>query len=376
LVPQSSARLDAIGLETGTDKSSVHHNYLVFYERFFEPLRQAPIKMLEVGVFQGASLKMWERYFPNASIVGADINRDAQRFVTERTSIEIVDQSNLQDLVDLGMKHGPFDIIIEDGSHLWEHQITTLRTLFPFLKQGGYYVAEDLQTNFGNLVANYQGVGSISCVEYLKRLVDFRVGDEEVDITVEEDPFLRTYGRAVDFIAFSRHVCLIQKKTKKIKGSTFVITPLVRVGANDAIHAARMLAHIGNFGDVINPDAAFINIDEASNSFIQGFQLYIAPELASQLEYRGRLPDGAWTDWETGNGFVGSRGKGDNLTGVSVRLRGGLQHDYNVEVIGGFRGDPDVVVVGDGQDCVSRISRQPLRGLQIRLVQKQLGVPN
>lgn len=369
-MPETSASLNAIGLETGTDKSSAHHNYLVFYERFFAPLRKAPIKLLEIGVFQGASLKVWEKYFPNGSIVGADINRDVQRFATERTCIEIVDQSNLQDLVDLGVKHGPFDIIIEDGSHLWEHQITSLRTLLPFLKPGGFYIAEDLQTSFGKMVANYQGVGTISCVEYLKKLVDFRVGDEEVNIAGEEDAFLRTYGRVVDFIAFARHVCLIQKKAKKPQGMTFVSTPLIEIGANEATHTARLLAHIGHFGEVINTDTAFINIDASSDSYIQGFQLYIAPELAKQIEYRGRLPNGAWTDWARGNDFVGSRGKGDNLTGISVRLHGGLQLNHNIEVIGNFRGDSDNVIVGDGQECVSRNGLQPIRGLQIRFIKK------
>jgi hypothetical protein len=363
--------LDAIGLQTGTDKSSDHHNYLAFYERFFEPLRHSNIRLLEIGVFEGASLKMWELYFPNASIVGADINRDVHRFANDRSKIAIVDQSNLQDLVDLGVKHGPFDIIIEDGSHLWEHQITTLRTLFPFVKEGGFYVVEDLQTNFGGLAGRYKAVGSISCVEYLKKLVDFRVGDEEVNIGAEEDPFLRTYGRAVDFMAFSRHVCLIRKKNKTNQGTLFVVTPLVGFGASDATNTIRLLAHIGNYGDVINPDAGFVNIDEASNSFIQGFQLYIAPELASQVEYRGRFLTGIWTDWQSGNCFVGSRGKGDNLTGVSVRLNGSLQLNYDVEVIGIFRGDANIVVGGNGEDCVSRIGQQPIYGLQVRLISKR-----
>ncbi len=110
--------MDAIGLRSGTDKASTDHNYLTFYERFFERLRDEPITILEVGVLNGASLKLWESYFPRATIIGADIDPTVVRFETERTRIEILDQSNVQNLVDLGIKYGPFDIIIEDGSHI------------------------------------------------------------------------------------------------------------------------------------------------------------------------------------------------------------------------------------------------------------------
>jgi RHS repeat-associated protein len=66
--------LDEIGLKFGTDKSSIYHNYLSFYERFFERYRDEPIKLLEIGVAGGASLAMWNEYFPQALIVGADID--------------------------------------------------------------------------------------------------------------------------------------------------------------------------------------------------------------------------------------------------------------------------------------------------------------
>ena len=141
--------LDLIGLKFGTDKSSASHDYLSIYERFFCHRRNDPLKILEIGVLNGASLKVWEEYFPNSRIIGADIDEGTRRFASGRIEIEIIDQSNLEDLVRLGVRHGPFDIIIEDGSHIWDHQITTLRTLFPFVRDGGFYVVEDLETNYG-----------------------------------------------------------------------------------------------------------------------------------------------------------------------------------------------------------------------------------
>ena len=225
----ASATLNEIGLVYGTDKSSAHHNYLRFYESHFEPIRNEPLKILEVGVLNGASIRTWEAYFPNATLIGADIDRRCLQYATARATIEIIDQSNLQDLVALGLRHGPFDIVIEDGSHLWEHQITTLKTLFPFVKDGGIYVVEDLHTSFGALAKQYQGVSSITPVTYLTRLLHYHIGDEETDAAAEEDPFLRSFGHAIETMAFYRHICLLKKASQRVPPvlQAFTARPLV-----------------------------------------------------------------------------------------------------------------------------------------------------
>lgn len=208
----NDSTLDAIGLKHGTDKSSKFHDYLSFYELFFRDLRHEKIKILEIGVLGGASLKTWEEYFPSADVVGVDIVPASKNYEEGRVVIELADQSNVEHLTRLAIKHGPFDIIIEDGSHMWEHQITSLRTLFPFLKDEGIYIAEDLQTNYGPASGKYQGIASNSFMDYIKKLVDLRVGDDLIDISKIEDSFLRTYGRNVHFINFYRRACLLKKK--------------------------------------------------------------------------------------------------------------------------------------------------------------------
>ncbi len=62
--------LDALGLKHRTDKASSGHDYLTFFDSFFAPLRDQPITLLEIGVFNGASLRTWEEYFPRGKIVG------------------------------------------------------------------------------------------------------------------------------------------------------------------------------------------------------------------------------------------------------------------------------------------------------------------
>jgi hypothetical protein len=365
---QIQRSLDELGLWHGTDKASSGHGYLDFYERFFEGLRDDPITILEIGVFKGASLKTWESYFPRGRIIGADIDPGAKQYATSRITIERLDQSNCQDLVDLGVKHGPFDIIIEDGSHLWEHQITTLKALFPFLKSRGYYVVEDLQTNFGANTENYRGNANVSCVDYLKRLLDLLVADQQIDISAEDDPFLRTYGRSLSFLAFHRHACLIEKR---LPGPPVPIRPdlgpLVTLPAEAIESPFRLLAHIGQIGDVENAAGPFITAP-AGNVFVQGFQLSCAVGLASRIRYRGRLPTGAWTDWVPGNGFAGSRGQNSNLTGFTVEVSGEVDRDLELVAIGRFAGEEVARQVGNGQDCLPIRDESSLQGMQLVLM--------
>lgn len=357
----SELSLDQLGLTFGTDKASSTHDYLRFYERYFQPIRSRPITLLEVGVLDGASLAVWEAYFPAASIIGADINPATQRFARSRVAIEILDQSNLEQLVRLGRTRGPFDIVIEDGSHLWEHQITTLRTLFSFVQPGGIYIVEDLQTNYGAMEEHYRGVSSISCVEYLKKLVDLRVADDQIDIQKQEDAFLRSYGRAVNAITFYRRACLIEKAAFKLPESPG--EPLVPLPAEMTM--LPLVAHVGQLGDVCSRAGSIVPARDSQH--IQGFTIEHAPGAAYLIEYRARLANGDWTDWCRPGSFVGTRGKSEDLTGFAVRLAGGTQRRFALEAVGRFAGSSQLVTVTDGMDCVPQAGMAALSAMQVIL---------
>ena len=352
------ATLDEIGLKWGTDKASTHHGYLPFYETFLAPLRDQQLTILEVGVYRGASLRTWEEYFPNAKVVGADIQVTCKRFEGGRVRVELVDQSNVEDLAQLAIKHGPFDLIIEDGSHMWEHQITTLRSLFPFLRSGGHYIVEDLQTNYGALQAKYRGVASQSCMDFLKRWADMAVADDLIDPQSVEDAFLRTYGRSIEFMSFHRRSCVLKKHTPATKWPVSVSAPLAETPV-DALPVF-ITAHVGMRGDIFGP---FGYVDEGGDAFtFQGFAL--ASDLGG-LEYRMRFPDGAWSDWTPEGGFVGTRGKAIAATGFSVRLVEPLRDRFALDLYGLFVGGAKAKV-GAGEDCVAALE-EPLRGMQIVL---------
>lgn len=133
------------------------HDYLKRYNFHFYPIREKVKKILEIGVDKGESLYLWEEYFPNAEIHGLDINKECEKFNKGRVKIHIGDQSNKNFLNDLGEKNNFFDIIIDDGSHIHDHIIKSFTSLYPFLKNGGYYVVEDVVNNYDttNFFARY-----------------------------------------------------------------------------------------------------------------------------------------------------------------------------------------------------------------------------
>lgn len=204
--------LDAIGVKHGTDKASNGHGYLGFYARFFEGLRNQRISLLEIGVGTGQSLRMWQEYFPAARIVGVDVDPGTVQYSGGRISIEVGDQSEITDLTRIARKHGPFDIVVDDGSHFWNAQITTFQILYAFVRDGGFYALEDLHTSYGNFVSEYQGSSDISAAKYLQRFGEFLVGGRELDRAEQADAFIGSYAGRTEFIAFHRGTAVLKRK--------------------------------------------------------------------------------------------------------------------------------------------------------------------
>jgi len=156
--------LDAIGILEGTDKSSIGHGYLRHYDRILRHLRHEPITLLEIGVFRGASLRVWSRYFDRAKIVGVDIKPECRQYADSRCEVEIGSQADPQFLDALGRKWRP-DVIIDDGSHQADHVILTFRKLFPHLREAGIYIVEDLHLHSGPFGRQYRGSSDIAPVD-------------------------------------------------------------------------------------------------------------------------------------------------------------------------------------------------------------------
>lgn len=162
-------KLDNLAILYKADKGSYWHNYCNAYEEYFGSLKNNSLRILEIGVGEGCSLFMWKDYFPNAQIVGMDCNAVCKKYVSDRIKIVIGMQGNVDLLTEINGKYGPFDIIIDDGSHRWDDQIISFQTLFPKLVGNGFYVVEDLHTSYD---IKYCQSAKIPTVNYFKNIID------------------------------------------------------------------------------------------------------------------------------------------------------------------------------------------------------------
>lgn len=132
-----------------TDKMDTH-GFTEIYEHIFHPLRNQPLKILEIGVWKGGSLRVWHDYFSRAQIFGIDVF-DTSFLNSERITTAVANQASREDLdAFIESFGGDFDIIIDDGGHTMEQQQISLGHLFPHVKPGGYYVIEDLHSSLGD----------------------------------------------------------------------------------------------------------------------------------------------------------------------------------------------------------------------------------
>jgi hypothetical protein len=144
-------RLTELANLHNTDKgyyNGIGHNFAEIYDNCLSSYREVYMNILEIGVWDGGSLRMWADYFPNANIHGVDLE-DKTQYNSDRIKCSIVDQSSVESLEAFTSMHaeGYYDLIIDDGSHHMRDQQITLAYLLPLLKSGGIYILEDVQTS-------------------------------------------------------------------------------------------------------------------------------------------------------------------------------------------------------------------------------------
>jgi len=143
--------------QTGTDKcvlrkdSGGHrHPYTIPYTLLFEPLRGKPIKFLELGVFRGASVVAWRRYFDKARIYGYDNDAAALSAIPVLPNVQCsnVDVSKRDTLVAALTRDTAdgelFDVILDDAAHNVVDQSLLIQEGLRFVKPGGLLIIEDV----------------------------------------------------------------------------------------------------------------------------------------------------------------------------------------------------------------------------------------
>jgi len=146
--------LNALPARYYSDKWGGLHWFTSHYEKHLRHLRDEHVRILEIGIggyampsVGGGSLKMWRRYFPRGVVYGMDIF-DKSAFTQPRVTTLLGNQSDPDYLASVVEKYGPFDVIIDDGSHINGHVRTSFDALFSTVRPGGVYVIEDLWTTY------------------------------------------------------------------------------------------------------------------------------------------------------------------------------------------------------------------------------------
>jgi hypothetical protein len=143
--------LTKLGHVFGTDKVDETHTrngraYTDVYERYLRPWRRRRFTMLELGVFRGDSLRMWDAFFPRATVVGLDLEQSAAELAPE-FDVAVGSQADPEILDDVLRRHPDVRLVVDDASHITSLTIASFRYLFPRLSRGSLYIMEDLAPN-------------------------------------------------------------------------------------------------------------------------------------------------------------------------------------------------------------------------------------
>jgi SAM-dependent methyltransferase len=133
------------------DTDKVPNGYLRTYDRIFEPLIDRPVRVLELGVRSGGSLRLWRDYFPNGIIAGLDVEPLPSEPNGDRIRIYQGRQEDTSVLSKIAVEVAPdgFDIVIDDASHIAAPTRTGFWHLFDnHLKPGGVFAIEDWGTGY------------------------------------------------------------------------------------------------------------------------------------------------------------------------------------------------------------------------------------
>ena len=162
------ATFEELALMSGTDKFA--HGYMPHYADHFRSLRSKAVHLLEIGVHQGASLRMWAAAFSHegTQIEGVDVDPSCAELVFMDACIQVT----IGDIKTVDTALATYDIIIDDGSHLGEDIVHAFNRFWDRLESGGWYVIEDNETHWRT--------------EYLGDLEHGDVASEHIDALIHE----------------------------------------------------------------------------------------------------------------------------------------------------------------------------------------------
>lgn len=210
-----------------TDKPSTKWSgYFDVYEKHVSKFIGKAPKILEIGVLGGGSIELWLEYFGEGTkVIGVDIDERCLSYkYNGDAQIVMGDQNSVDFWQNFLSKNSDFDIIIDDGSHIMAHQVTTLQQTFPHLREGGVYICEDTHTSYWpNWSGDYGKEDTF--LSYSKSVTDI-VNQQHFKAKIDEK-VLKTFNNLYS-VAFYNSMVVLEKEALK----PFVIRDSTRITLN------------------------------------------------------------------------------------------------------------------------------------------------
>jgi hypothetical protein len=231
-----TSRMDEIGIRCNTDKASlgrskIHsgqlianrpkgHDYLRKYEFFLSRFVNKPgYRMMELGAGPdwniGASVHLWEEYFWRSDfrLHVVDLKSTVEKLANERVSVTIGDLGD-RNLLNL-LASSAYDVILDDASHLWIHQLLAFEILFPSVVPGGLYIIEDIETSFGTRRGAWSQGAEIDSYTVLSHLMALVAGKGQchplLPITAPKEHPVLAFWSDIESITLFNDAMLIAK---------------------------------------------------------------------------------------------------------------------------------------------------------------------
>jgi len=146
-------------IKFGTDKNTTH-SYGPLYKKIFKEELEGRenLRILEIGVYGGGFTRVLHKLFPDAHIYCLDISFKKYQYVKNNPQIHLYEKDGTKKET-AAFINQTFDLIIEDGSHLVEHQKKTLDVFAPYLKENGIYITEDIVKGNAQLKKDLENIG-------------------------------------------------------------------------------------------------------------------------------------------------------------------------------------------------------------------------
>jgi len=156
--------------EVSKNLSNKWVKYFDIYEENFKKFRNKDITFVEIGILNGGSLEVWQKYFgPKSRIIGIDINPECKKFEKDNIEIFIGNQSDPKFWESFFFKTGKVDIILDDGGHTNLDQIITTTECIKNINDGGLLMIEDTHTSYSK---KYNSSNYYSFINFSKKIID------------------------------------------------------------------------------------------------------------------------------------------------------------------------------------------------------------